>query len=320
MKRPPRIEGTDLTYYISSEGESGQKIFRDNLDRLSFINLLRQQNIKNNLKFYAYVLLPKQYYCLVENYGNMLSKSMHRIHSDYANYFNRRHNRRNKLFKDRYSCIIIDKKNYLAEVCCYLHLLPKKDGVTKSLFQYKWSSLPGYINREKREDWIDYDSILSIFNGKSDKASLNYHRYIKKNLKKQIASPFENLRGRIILGSENFKKEVLKKQHFNKTASHRDEDILAKKIIELATQSSSWSSLKAKKKKFNQTILPRNAAIYFLKKYTDLSNLQVGTYFKSLKKSSISQMSHRFDLIKEKNKTIEKISASLDEKIKNYCK
>jgi len=315
MKRHPRIEGTDLTYYISTEGESGQTIFRDDLDRLSFINLLRQQNIKNNLKFYAYVLLPKQYFCLVENHRNMLSKSMHRIHSDYVNYFNRRHNRRNKLFKDRYSCIIIDKKNYLAEVSCYLHLLPKKDGVTKSLFQFKWSSLPGYINGEKREDWIDYDSILSIFNEKSDKVSLNYHIYIKKNLKKQIASPFENLRGRIILGSENFKKEVLKKQYLSKITSQRDEDILAKKIIELATQSSSWSSLKAKKKKFNQTILPRNAAIYFLKKYTDLSNLQVGTYFKSLKKSSISQMSHRFDIIKEKNRTIEKISASLDEKI-----
>jgi len=188
--------------------------------------------------------------------------------------------------------------------------------VTKSLFQYKWSSLLGYINREKREDWIDYDSILSMFNEKSDKVSLNYHRYIKQSLKKQIASPFENLRGRIILGSENFKNEVLKKQYLIKIAPKRDEDILAKKIIELATQSSSWSSLKAKKKKFNQTILPRNAAIYFLKKYTDLSNLQVGTYFKSLRKSSISQMSRRFDLTKEKNRTIKKISASLDKKIK----
>ena len=90
------------------------------------------------------------------------------------------------------------------------------------------------------------------------------------------------------------KKEVLKKQHFNKIAHQRNEDILAKKIIELATQSSSWSSLKAKKKKFNQTILPRNAAIYFLKKYTDLSNQQISTYFKYLKKSSISQMNRRF--------------------------
>jgi len=253
----------------------------------------------------------------METSMNNLSKSMHRVKSGYANYFNRRHNRKNKLFKDRYSCFVIEKKNYLVELSCYLHLLPKKDEVTKSLFQYKWSSLPGYINREKREDWIDYDSILSIFGGKDNKASLNYQKYIKKSLKKQSTSPFENLRENIILGSEDFKKEVLKKQHFYNIEPQRDEEILAKKIIELVTQSPTWSSLKVKRKKFNHTILSRNAAIYFLKKYTDLSNQQISTYFKSLKKSSISQMSRRFNLIKEKHKAINKISASLEKKIKN---
>ncbi len=316
MKRARRIEGRALTYYISSEGINGEKIFTDDEDKLYIMNLLRQQKIKNNLKIFGYVILPKQYSCLVENYRNMLSKSMHRIHSDYANYFNRRYNRRNKLFKDRYSCIIIDKKNYLAEVSCYLHLLPKKDGVTKSLFQYKWSSLPGYINREKKEDWVDYDPILTMFNGKSHKAFLNYQNYLKKNLKKQIASPFESLKDSIILGSEEFKKKVLKKQYLSRIAPQRDEDILARKIIRLAAQSPSWSSLKVKKKKLNHTILSRNAAIYFLKKYTDLSNQQISTYFKSLKRSSISQMSRRYNLIKEKYIAIKRISTTLEEKIK----
>ncbi len=303
MKRAPRIEGKALTYYISSEGKSEQKIFMDDEDKLFFINLLCQQIIKNNLKFYGYVLLPKQYSFLVENNGNFLSRSMHRINSDYANYFNRRHNHRNKLFKDHYSCIVINKKYYLAEVSYYLHLLPKKNGVAKSIFQYKWSSLPGYINREKREDWIDYNSILSMFNGKSCNASLNYQKYIKKSLKKQNAFPFVNLIEGNILGSEDFKREVLKKQHLNKIDSQKG--IPAKKIIELAAQFPHLSP-----------ILSRNAAIYFIKKYTDLSNQKISSYFKSLKKSSISQMRRRFSLAKEKNETIKKITNSLEEKIK----
>ena len=241
---------------------------------------------------------------------------MHRVKSGYANYFNRRHNRKNKLFKDRYSCFVIEKKNYLVELSCYLHILPRKDGVAKSPFHYKWSSLPGYINKEKREDWVDYGSILSIFDEADHKTSSNYYKYIKKNLKKQISSPFKNLRGRIILGNKDFKKEVLKKQHLIKIAPQRDEEIPAKKIIELVTQSVSWPSLKGKKKKFKSTVLSRNASIYFLKKYTDLSNQQISTYFKSLKKSSISQMSRRFSFIKEKYKAIKKNSASLEEKIK----
>ena len=316
MAQATRIEGRNLTYYISSEGKSGTNIFRDDEDRLYFINLLCQQRIKSKLTFYGYVLLPKQYSFLMETQINNLSKSMHRIKSGYANYFNRRYNRRNKLFRDRYSCFVIEKKNYLVELSCYLHLLPRKDEVAKSFFQYKWSSLPGYINKEKRKDWIYYGSILSMFNGEDHKASLNYQKYIKKSLKKQIASPFKNLRGSIILGSEDFKKEVLKKHYLNKIALQRDEDILAKKIIEIAIQSPSWSRLGVRKKKFNQNILSRNAAIYFLKKYTDLSNQEISTYFKSLKKSSISQMSRRFSFIKEKYKAIKKNSASLEEKIK----
>jgi hypothetical protein len=316
MAQATRIEGRDLTYYISSEGKSGTNIFRDDEDRVYFINLLRQQKIKSKLTFYGYVLLPKRYSFLMETSINNLSKSVHRVKSGYANYFNRRHNRKNKLFKDRYSCFVIEKKNYLVKLSCYLHLLPKNDGVAKSLFQYKWSSLPGYIKRKKREDWIDYGSILSMFNEEDHRASLSYQKYIKKGLKKQIASPFKNLRGSIILGSKHFKKEVQRKHHLNKIALQKNEDILAKKIIELATQSTSWSSLKIKKKKFNQTILSRNAAIYLLKKYTDLSNQEISTYFKSLKKSSVSQMSRRFNIIKEKYHPVNKISTSLEEKVK----
>lgn len=163
---------------------------------------------------------------------------------------------------------------------------------------------------------MDYDSILGIFNDLSHEASLCYQKFIKKRLKKQISSPFKNLRGSIILGSKEFKKEVLKNQYLVKTTHQRDEDVLVKKIIELATQCASWSSLKVKKKKFNHAILSRNASIYFLKRYTDFNNQQISTSFKSLKKSGIGQISRRFNLIKEKSEPIKKISTSLKEKIK----
>ncbi len=316
MGRIARIEGKALTYFISSEGNKGMKIFMDHIDKHYFINLLRQQKIRSNLKFYSYVLLPEKFSFIMETNTSNLTNSMHRIRSDYANYFNRHHNRRDKLFRDRYKCYIIEKKNYLVDVSIYLHLLPKQDGVVKSPFQYKWSSLPGYINKEKRADWVDYDCILSMFNEENYKASINYQKQIQKFQKKQIVSPFKNLKGNTIIGREDFKKEIQKKHYSNKIESQGKEDALAKKIIKLTTQPHNWFSLKAKKKKFDQTILSRNAAIYFLKKYTDLSNKQVSTYFTALKKSSISQMNRRFNLIKEKNQAIKITSTSIEEQIK----
>ncbi|UCC41107.1 MAG: hypothetical protein JSV96_06685, partial [Candidatus Aminicenantes bacterium] len=185
MKRAPRIEGEALTYYVSAYGRKGAKIFQDDKDRLYFIDLLRQQKIKTNNIFYGYVLLSKQYSCLMETSTNNLSKTMHQINSNYANYFNRRHRRRSRLFKDRYRCYIIDKKCYLKDVSCNFHLLPQKVGVTESPFQYKWSSLPGYLNKKKREDWIDYDYILKKFKGKGKSASFNYRKRINERQKKR---------------------------------------------------------------------------------------------------------------------------------------
>jgi putative transposase len=316
MKHAQKTEIKALTYYISSYGKKGTKIFMDDEDRLFFINLLKQQKVKNNIVFYGYVLLHKQYSFLIEISSNNLSKSMHRINSNYANYFNRRHKRKHKLFKDRYSCFIIDKENYLAEISCSLHLLPINDSATESVYKYEWSSLPGYINKKKREDWIDYDCILGMFDGRDQKASINYRRFIKEGLKNPTSSSFRDLKGRIILGSEKFKKEIHKNQHLNRIAPPRNGDGLAKKIIELSTQSKSWNSLKARRKRFNLTILSRNAAIFFLKKYTDMSNQQISTYFRNLNKSSVSQMSRRYNLTKRKHKALKQISVSLNEEIK----
>jgi putative transposase len=316
MRRVPRIEGEALTYYISAYGRKGTKIFKDDEDRLYFINLLRQQKIKSNNIFYGYVLLSKQYSFLMETSTNNLSKTMHQINSNYANYFNRRHKRRSRLFKDRYRCYIIDKKNHLAEVSCNFHLLPKKVKVAESPFQYVWSSLPGYLNKKKREDWINYDYILKRFKGKGKRVSSNYRRCINERMKKQLPSPFSYLKGSIILGSQSFKKEVLRKHRLNDIGSQKGNDIFAKEIIALVIQSPYWAALKNRRKKYNLTILSRNAAIYFLKKYTHLHNQQLCIQFKGLEKSSISQMSRRFRLTKKEDKAIKGISSRLEKEVK----
>jgi len=102
MRHPQRIEGISLLYYISSVGINGQKLFIDDEDRLFFIDLLRQQKIKHKLIFYAYVLLKNQYAFLMETSKSNLSQSMHHINSGYANFFNRRHMRQEKVFKQRF--------------------------------------------------------------------------------------------------------------------------------------------------------------------------------------------------------------------------
>lgn len=316
MGRHQRIEGKALVYYVSSKGRNSQEIFKDDQDKIYFINLLKQQRIKSKLIFYGYVLLPNFYACLMETCKNNFIQSMHRINSGYANYLNRRYKYKRKLFHDRYKCYVIDKKNYLTEVSQYLHLLPVKAGVVKSPLKYEWSSFPGIIYKTKREDWIAYSTILSMFNGASQKAAFSYQKYVEMGIKKRISSPFKGLKEDIILGSEEFKIELYKNLKNNEIPSQKEELTLAKTIIELVYQFSSWPSLRRTGRRIATTSLVRNAAIYFIKKFTDLSNLQISHFFQHLEKSSISQMSRRFTLAKVNNPSLEKTSEALESKIK----
>jgi len=195
-------------------------------------------------------------------------------------------------------------------------LLPVKAGVAKSPIHYEWSSLPGYVYQKKREDWIAYSTILGIFNGTNQKAGFNYQKYVDMGTKEQISSPFKDLKGSIILGSEQFRKFIYKNQQSSEITSQEEELALARKIIVLVNQVSSWPSVKKRGRRASPTSLMRNAAIYFIKQFTDLSNSQISHFFKSLEKSSISQMSRRFTLAKENNKSLEKISDALESRIR----
>jgi len=314
MSRSPRIEGENLVYYISTEGKNRENIFKDDFDKEFLISLWKKHKLKCGLRYYAYVILPNKYALIMETSKSNLKSVMHNINSAYANYFKRQHNRKNKVFKDRYSCFLFERNNYLIDISLYIHLLPLEGRTTKSIYNYKWSSLPGYLNKKRRKNWIDYDIILQMIDRNPQTESSRYSQSIKQRLKKPIVSPFKKLRGETILGNEAFKKTIRKKQ--NIIANTKPEMLLAKKIIELTKQS--FLNYPQKLKRIETKTLSRNASIYFLKKYTDLNNQQICCHFNSLNKSSIGQMNRRFKMTKINFTSVSSISKKIEREIKTY--
>lgn len=305
MQRFPRIEGENLVYYITASGKNGQHIFKNDRDRLYFLNILRQERIKRKLVFYAYILLPNHYVLLLETQNKNLIQTMHQINSSYANYFNRSYNRANRLFKDRYTCFVIEKNYHMTDVSGYIHMLSKKASSNNSPESYTWSSYQGYLNEEKRESWIDYNMILDMFSDRNQEISGNYRKHIENAHRKHVNYPFKNMKHSYILGCEEFKKKIEEKCGLKEEKKPEYDAPFVREIIKLAYKNLSWSS-----------ILTRNAAIYFVKKYTDLNNEQISKYFSPLKKSSISQMNRRFNFAIKKDEAINKTSISLEEKIR----
>jgi len=122
--------------------------------------------------------------------GN-LSEFMRRFNIAYIGYYNRRHNRVGHLFQGRYKSILVDKDNYLSVVSRYIHLNPirTKEMERKSvrerikfLMDYRWNSLGGYIDKKKKEDFIDHSVVLGEYGGNTDNVREAYVRRIEGDI------------------------------------------------------------------------------------------------------------------------------------------
>jgi REP element-mobilizing transposase RayT len=87
--------------------------------------------------------MGNHYHLLVETPEGNLSKGMRQLNGLYVQGFNQKHQRVGHLLQGRYQSIIVDKENYLLELCRYIVLNPVRAGIVKDPKDYRWS-LPGY--------------------------------------------------------------------------------------------------------------------------------------------------------------------------------
>jgi hypothetical protein len=82
--------------------------------------------------------------------------------------------------------------------------------------EYRWSSLPGYLDEKKVENFINYDLILSMVGGRRP-----YRAFMLDGLKRDINNPFEKVKSGLILGNEDFVARL--KSEYAKGGSLRDQ-------------------------------------------------------------------------------------------------
>lgn len=216
MARQVRIQYEGAVYHVSCRGNEGKEIFKDELDRDVFLDLLRDSLKTYSVGLYCYVLMENHFHLLLETPLANLSEFMRQFNITYISYYNRRHKRVGHLYQGRYKSILVDKENYLIVVSRYIHLNPvrikKMERVSltekeRYLRRYKWSSLPGYINKAKRCSFIDYMMILEAYGGDNNKGRKAYWRAICSDLSKGVDIRQEIV-GQSILGNDKFIKWV----------------------------------------------------------------------------------------------------------------
>jgi REP element-mobilizing transposase RayT len=202
MARPLRIEFPGAVYHVTSRGNAKQKIYFDDVDRYGFLKLLCETVERFNLILHSYCLMNNHYHLLIETPEGNLSKAMRQLNGVYTQKFNRRHNRVGHLFQGRYKAILIDKHNYLLELCRYIVLNPVRKNLTKKPENWHWSSFRATALLDKKIPCLHIDWILSQFDRKRREAARKYKYFVYAKL--NAAFPWEKLTSQIILGEKDF--------------------------------------------------------------------------------------------------------------------
>ncbi len=230
MARPLRIDYPDAYYHVTCRGNERREIFRDDQDRAAFLERLQRSIEIYSVRLHCYVLMSNHFHLVVQTPKANLSEFMRHLNVCYTGYYNRRHHRVGHLFQGRFKAIVIEADSYLLELSRYVHLNPVRVGSVKQrglkeqlryLAKYSWSSLRGYLKREQRGSWVVYDGVLGYVGESRER----YRQFVEEGLSRGYSTPWEELRGQVVLGKHGFWERV-KGQRSGKKVGVREQPSL----------------------------------------------------------------------------------------------
>ena len=202
MARPLRIEYPGAVYHVTARGNEKKPVFKDDQDRLNFLNTLQHVNKRYNWLCHAYCLMTNHYHLLIETPDGNLALGMRQLNGVYTQLFNKRHGRTGHLFQGRYKAILIQKDSHLLEVSRYAVLNPVRAKMVEKPDDYAWSSYLATAGKEKPHPSLTTDWVLGQFSGKRGKAEQEYRQFVSWGIGKQTI--WTEVRGQALLGEDDF--------------------------------------------------------------------------------------------------------------------
>jgi len=204
MSRPLRIEYENAIYHVMNRGRSRQTICHGTAYYNAFLQCLSEAHQRFGLEIMSYCLMGNHYHLLVKTPRGNLSRAMRHINGLYTQRYNRLKHTDGVLFKGRYKAILIDANSYLLEVSRYIHRNPveTQKPLVKKLTEYRWSSYPAYVNKEKCPDWLTREDIYGELG--SHQRYSGYQRFVENGVDEETRKFYEKKAKPAIWGDKDF--------------------------------------------------------------------------------------------------------------------
>ncbi len=195
MRRP--IFMKDGIYHVYNRGHNKQQIFLSYKDYLRYLKRLEEYREKHPVTILAYCLMPNHIHLLARQDSEMeIAHFIHRLHTSYTMYFNKKYERVGSVFQGRFKAKAIESEPSLLQVTRYIHINPlellRAQGPAFKLESYEWSSYATYIGHRANK-FVDPSVVLNLMGKNSGSSAVKYKQLIEQSIPKTGADLLEDI-------------------------------------------------------------------------------------------------------------------------------
>ncbi len=145
MARMARVVIPGFPHHITQRGNRQQKVFFNDADYQSYIDLVAEGCAKTGVEIWAWCLMPNHVHMIaVPPEKDSLRGAIADAHRRYARRINARESLTGHLWQDRFASFPMDEK-YLIAAARYIELNPVRANMVKRPEEYRWSSAKAHL-------------------------------------------------------------------------------------------------------------------------------------------------------------------------------
>jgi putative transposase len=175
-----RIEEIGAYYHLNANALNDMPLFRDDVDRMRFYDLLEEEVERSEWTVLEYTLMSTHYHVLLRLNKCTLSTGFQRLQSRYARKYNRRHNRRGPLWLRRFHDVMTLSERHLFEVIRYIALNASRAAMVKRAEDWPWCSYGAAIGVHPPDPIVDEEALLELFSPRMEVARKRLREFVEE--------------------------------------------------------------------------------------------------------------------------------------------
>jgi putative transposase len=146
VARLARLSVADHAHLVLLRGHSGQPVFRDDVDRATFLSALQIACSLERVALHAYALLPDRVWLLcTPASAQAVGRAMQALGRRFSATFNRRHRRSGSIWDGRYRATVVEEGAPLLEAMVFVDQAPARAGLAAAALSAAWSSARQHV-------------------------------------------------------------------------------------------------------------------------------------------------------------------------------